>query len=463
METKKKKVGKGKRGTSPPSYMEKPASLLEILEELLKTYPICDSCLGRQLAILSHGTTNDGRGRAAKLFLAMEAHRRILEGDRNRGLALLRALATKGSSQEAAETLRSLGYRIKKSRKPEPCHLCGGILDGLDGLKALILDALGSYAFNTFVVGVKVPREVIEREDDLRSRLKIRFGESIRSELARRMGKLIAEALGKKVDHKNPDLMILVNPFSKEIEVNSNPLYVKGRYRKLKEGIPQTSRPCPLCGGMGCQKCLGTGKHRPDSIEALIARELLKATGGEGESFHAAAAEGTYALATGKGVPFIVEIRKPKNRFPDLSCIERFVNLAGKDMIEILGLSFASRNDAKLMKQSWRVKEFYEILVEAEEEIDIGRLQEAVEALKKAQIRVEGSGGKEKPRTFSLYDARARSLDPRTFEFHLLCQGGLNVRAFVTGEEERMEPTFSKILGRRLKCLRIDLLDVQVD
>ncbi|MBS7609122.1 tRNA pseudouridine(54/55) synthase Pus10, partial [Candidatus Bathyarchaeota archaeon] len=60
-------------------------------------------------------------------------------------------------------------------------------------------------------------------------------------------------------------------------------------------------------------------------------------------------------------------------------------------------------------------------------------------------------------------DARARSLDPRTFELHLLCQGGLNVRAFVTGEEDRMEPTFSKILGRRLKCLRIDLLDVLMD
>ncbi|MBS7627879.1 hypothetical protein KEJ36_03555, partial [Candidatus Bathyarchaeota archaeon] len=174
MEEKTKKIGKGKRGASSPFHVAKPTGLLEILEELLKTYSICDNCLGRQLAILIHGTTNDRRGRAAKLFLTMEAHRRILEGDRNRGLRLLRALATKGSSPEAAETLRSLGYRIKKKQKPEPCYLCGGVLDGLDGLKALILDALGSYTFHTFIVGVKVPKEVIEREDDLRSRLKIR-------------------------------------------------------------------------------------------------------------------------------------------------------------------------------------------------------------------------------------------------------------------------------------------------
>jgi tRNA pseudouridine synthase 10 len=456
---------KGKRReASIPSQIEKRTEpeLSETLEELLRTYSLCDSCLGRQLAILSHGTTNDGRGRASKLFLVMEAHRRILEGEKSRGLSLLRALATKGGSPEAIQTLRSLGYRIKK--EPEACYLCNGILERLDELRMPILNALGPYTFETFLVGVKVPREVIEREDDLRSRLKIRFGESIRSELARRIGKLIAEALNKKVDHRNPDLMILVNPFSREVEVHSNPLYVTGRYRKLKEGIPQTSRPCSLCGGKGCEKCLGTGKHRPDSLEALIARELLKATGGEEESFHAAASEGTHALATGKGVPFMVEIRKPKNRFPDLKCVEREVNLSGKGMVEILGLSFASRKDLKRLKQSWRVREFYEILVEADEGINAERLQETMEALRKAQIRVEGSGEKRGPRLFSLYDAQARSLDPKTFQLHLLCQGGFDVKAFVTGEgDHKMEPNLPKILGRHLKTLRIDLLDVEVE
>ena len=60
------------------------ADLAEGARRILRLGPICDSCLGRQFAMLSTGLTNAGRGEAIKTFLSMagsmdEGGREILE------------------------------------------------------------------------------------------------------------------------------------------------------------------------------------------------------------------------------------------------------------------------------------------------------------------------------------------------------------------------------------------------
>ncbi|NLA42040.1 MAG: tRNA pseudouridine(54/55) synthase Pus10, partial [Smithella sp.] len=47
--------------------------ILETARRIVRLGPICDSCLGRQFAMLSTGLTNAERGRSLKTVLAMQA------------------------------------------------------------------------------------------------------------------------------------------------------------------------------------------------------------------------------------------------------------------------------------------------------------------------------------------------------------------------------------------------------
>ncbi len=47
--------------------------ILQTARRIISLGPICDSCLGRQFAMLSTGLTNAERGRALKTVLSMQA------------------------------------------------------------------------------------------------------------------------------------------------------------------------------------------------------------------------------------------------------------------------------------------------------------------------------------------------------------------------------------------------------
>jgi tRNA pseudouridine synthase 10 len=74
---------------------------IEIVSALLKEYALCDSCLGRQFAMLGHGLTNEERGRVLKLACIIEGNRLTNEED-ERGKEVLLSVATNGFSKIAA-------------------------------------------------------------------------------------------------------------------------------------------------------------------------------------------------------------------------------------------------------------------------------------------------------------------------------------------------------------------------
>ena len=131
-------------------------------------------------------------------------------------------------------------------------------------------------------------------------------------------GKKIAAVTKKLAEYKKPDVVVLVRPFTGEVILQSNPLYIRGAYKKLVRGIPQSRWFCRSCRGEGCPKCNGTGKMYSESVEEIIAGPLLEKTGGEDVAFHAAGREDVDARMLGTGRPFIMEVKKPRRRFIDL-------------------------------------------------------------------------------------------------------------------------------------------------
>ena len=61
----------------------------------------------------------------------------------------------------------------------------------------------------------------------------------MRNEFSREIGKKIVVATNKLADYKKPDVVILVNPFIGEVIIQSNPLYIRGEYKKLVRNIPR--------------------------------------------------------------------------------------------------------------------------------------------------------------------------------------------------------------------------------
>ena len=93
------------------------------------------------------------------------------------------------------------------------CFVCEGMSGDLGPVTRKIQSGLSRFEFRTFSIGLVLPSGVQEREDTLRSDLKIRGGETIKSEIASRLARaVVVRSRGrKKVDRLHPDATVLVD------------------------------------------------------------------------------------------------------------------------------------------------------------------------------------------------------------------------------------------------------------
>ena len=108
-------------------------SVLEKALGMLKKYPLCDHCLGRQFALLGYGVENDERGKSIKVTLALEAQTLTLS-EGTEGVKILKTLAINGFSDTARSVLRKMKKRIPSKTLPTSCFLCEGKFENLDNL-----------------------------------------------------------------------------------------------------------------------------------------------------------------------------------------------------------------------------------------------------------------------------------------------------------------------------------------
>jgi tRNA pseudouridine synthase 10 len=440
---------------------------MDILEKalaMLSKHPLCDNCLGRQFALLGYNIENKDRGRALKLSLTLQASE--LNSAKNAsGVKRLKALAVNGFSREAQETLLHLKKRVPKEDPSRACFICEGKFQLLDGLVQKALDAVASYEYGTFLVGVELPVAVEEREDEFKATFNVSYGENIRHEFGRLLGKRIAEETGKEAEYLKPDIAIICDPFIDEVRLQVNPLFVSGRYRKLVRDIPQSKWFCSSCRGRGCEKCGGTGKMYPESVEELASKPLLEAAEGEKTSFHASGREDIDARMLGTGRPFVIEVSKPKKRFLDLNTIEAAVNAGAVGKVEVSGLRFSSKDVVRRLKRGESAQKEYRVLIDFEKDVsdeDLRLLEEKLSgALIKQQtpLRVLHRRA-DLVREKYIYEVKVKKVSLKRAEMKIRCQGGLYVKELVSGDEGRTLPNVSELLENRAKPLKLDVLNV---
>ncbi len=353
----------------------------------------------------------------------------------------------------------------KKENTETKCPWCSGIfnVENLNSISEKAINLLNKYEYDTFLVGTILPKKIKKLEKELKNELNMpEYMESIKQEFNRVMGKIIIEKTGKSVDKTNPDIVIMINPYNKKIKLQINSVFIKGRYKKLVRGIPQTHWACRKCRGKGCEICNYTGKQYPTSVEEIIAEPFMKAFKGKDEAFHGAGREDIDVRMLGNGRPFVLQIKEPKIRKADLEKLKKEVNKSGK--VEILDLEYGTKKDVIFFKNEPHRKT-YMALVECEDKVSDEELSKLTKKLKnltinqRTPIRVSHRRA-DLVRVRRVYNAEANIIDLNKFELIIYCDGGLYIKELISGDEGRTRPSVSEILNKKCICKSLDVLEV---
>jgi len=413
--------------------------------------------LGRQFAALGRDITNKERGRALKTLLTLEAHRLYYEGEGELSKMILRNLARTGYNL-AREVLH---YISGEAVEEEECYICAGIMNRLEEYANAVINELNEseYEFNTVLIGCRMPLEVIEREDRIRSEFRLEHGEGIKKEFDREVGKAVQRALSKEYDPLHPDMIVIVDLISDEIELEPTPLFIYGRYKKLVRGIPQ-NKWIIFRGGRQIRKY-------EESVEELIALPMLEVTKGADYKFHGAGREDVDARMLGNGRPFVVEIKRPKVRSVDLKELERLINQRAGGKVEVADLKFADKRAVRRIKMmaEYSVKT-YRALVELEKDVGEDVLKKLEETFKNLTISQRTPlrvlhRRTDKIRRKKVYELKVVNREGNKLELRIKCQGGLYVKELIHGDEGRTKPSIADILGCNVKCLELDVINIE--
>ncbi|MEM2094010.1 MAG: tRNA pseudouridine(54/55) synthase Pus10 [Candidatus Bathyarchaeia archaeon] len=439
-------------------------TILEQAKNLLETLPLCDHCLGRQFALLGHGLSNDKRGYAIKLLLVAEADRALRENEK-KGKQDLMLLVKNSLNQVALSTAIARGFAVKGIE--QKCGLCRDTFANLPIYAEKARRCLNDYEFESFLVGIRVPTDVVELEDELRARFNLVYGESIRNEFSREIGKRIQASTSKAVDLQHPQVLVMIDPFNDEVSLEINSIYISGRYRKFERNLPQSRWLCRRCQGRGCEQCGGTGKLYQESVEELIGIPAMTVAGGVGYHLHAAGREDVDVRTLGSGRPFVLEVIQPRKRNLNLHELTNLINKSSNGKVEVSGLKISSKDEVRRLKEKGQGEKTYRAMVEFDREIEESELERLKNALvgqplsQLTPIRVMHRRTLKERKKY-IYELEARKLQANRAELIIRCQGGLYIKEFISGDEGRTKPSVAEILGVSARCIELDVIDVNL-
>jgi len=449
-------------------------SVLEDARAVLATGPVCDPCLGRVFAGRSFGLGNDERGHALRVALAL-ADDEPFEG---------------GAGAD--------------------CWVCEGRCSEHDAWAERAVEALAGTDFATYQVGTRVPPLLEENDALLRAEagLPEDAGEPFKSAFNREVGKRVGERTGAAVDFERPDVVALLHLERDAVEVQVNPAFVYGRYRKLQRGVPQTEWPCRECGGSGkqlaaggvseqssdaplrggeadCDHCGGSGYMYPTSVEEEVAPAVRAAMDGAEAVFHGAGREDVDARMVGTGRPFVVEVKEPRERTPAVDAVAGRV--ADADAVAVDDLALATHGMVERVKELDASKT-YRADVRFGAAVDGDALDDGLAELAGATVtqhtpkRVDHRRAS-KDRTREVYDADGCLVEADAPELpadadwglphgaapdastravlELRTEGGLYVKELVSGDGDRTEPSLAGLLGVEAEVTALDVLAVE--
>ena len=399
--------------------------MLELAKRILEEcdYKICKNCLGRKLS-------------------------KTIEGENN--------------IERADKVCDELGINLDDA----DCAICGNLFDKLDDALYDKIDAKINQLeieFDTFLVGSQIEKDIQKRDEAFSEKFNLNV-ETIKKEVNRLIGLGIWERYDKDAEFERQDIVFNIDLRAEpKVRIQINPLYIEGKYNKLKRGIPQTKWPCTKCKGRGCEECNFTGKQYPESVEELISEHVLKLTRGREAKFHGAGREDIDVLMLGSGRPFVLEIKEPRIRKLDYKQLEEDINKMNERKTSYHNLHVCERSrKAEIKQSSPDTYKIYRAIVKCDEAYDADKLEELTkldEINQQTPLRVLRRRA-DMVRVKHVLDLSYDVMDDTTFSMRIKTEGGLYIKELISGDEGRSNPNVSEILGVNAICEQLDVLEV---
>jgi tRNA pseudouridine synthase 10 len=334
-------------------------------------------------------------------------------------------------------------------------------LERIDETSDKIVKKLKEIEFNTFLIGSIPSDEMLKAEENIFETIGTEFVESVKTEMNRELGKRIEKLTKKRFSLKNPDVTIVVNLKTNTISIHVRSLYIFGRYQKLVRGIPQSKWTCRKCGGKGCTYCKGEGKMYPTSVQEIIEKPLLKATGARKSSFSGAGREDIDARCIDFR-PFVIEILKPEKRKIDLKKIEKQINKSKKVNVKNLKIVGLGKELIRRIKTE-RYDKTYLAEVEFEKKIDRKKLKLLKQLTKEPLIQktplrvVHRRADKFRKRRVKEISYKVKG---KRLILKIRAEAGLYIKELINGDNGRTKPNISDMIENKVKKINLDVIKI---
>lgn len=377
--------------------------IIPIANQILKNYDLCDSCLGRLFSKQMNLSSNKLLGKKLKLYL---------------------------------------GKSVKK------CFICKNLLDNLIPYSKLMLDASSKYDYSSIVVGALIKPSIIDRDDYIRSKYKLKGIDSVKTDITKELGKQFIKKTKKRIDFLNPDLTFTINFKDESCQLRSKPILLHGRYTKSERELPQKQKSCANCSGKGCRGCNFHGISEYNSVEGRISEFLFNKFGGTTAKFTWVGGEDKSSLVLGNGRPFFVKLQNPLKR--NLSLPRKIIS----DSIVIHNCKIISEPP----KTPIRFYSLIELKISTENEIQSNTMKK-LKSILSGPVVVYEKSGKRSEKIIS--DLKYKKTAKNCFTLFIKAEGGLPVKRFVDGDD--VIPGICQILNDKCTCMTFDFLEIDLN
>ena len=374
------------------------SEITSIANSILKKYDLCDQCLGRLFSKQLHLSSN-----------------------------------------------KFLGKKLKKNYASKgKCYVCKDLFSNLDYFLKLMLDLSSNYEFQTYGVGIIIKPSIVDRDDFIRSKYKLKGIDSIKTDIAKELIKLFTKKTQKTLDSFVPEITFTVNLKDESCQLHSKSITIFGKYIKSERGYAQKQTSCDNCSGTGCRVCDFHGISEFESIEGIISKLIFKKFGGTTTKFTWIGGEDKSSLVLGNGRPFFVKIKNPSKRKSKLSD-EKF------DSVSVFNLKLVDTFPKKPLNFYSRIK----IKISAKLQINSKKLKKLKDLTTCPIVIYEKSGKRYEKKIF---DLKYKKNSTNLFTIIMSVEGGFPIKRFVIGDD--VSPNISSLLDNSCVAQEFDFLNI---
>lgn len=272
----------------------------------------------------------------------------------------------------------------------------------------------------------------------------------------------MASKFSKKLDLESPNISFFVDFRKNIILLHIHQVFIGGNYCKFSRNIAQTQHFCRKCRGKGCEECSFSGFITKMSVEQLLSKVLLPKFDSKQLIFHGGGREDVDVLMLGSGRGFVAELTIPKKRNIDLKKIENEINKKFKGKISVNNLKFVTKKKISEIKNYMHDK-IYSAKIIAYDNIDFEILNKLID--KEIEVEQLTPTRVSKRRVLMKRDKlvilkEIKKINDKEFEIILKCSHGTYVKEFISGDDDKTNPSISKILGINCECRELDVLEI---